>query len=178
VAPPRLPSNLFRPSLKRVAVVFDADDASDVTDAEEFRTLSQRVGVNVHILGVRDLKGVRAALKAVERDRAQVLIVFDDPLTDLHREPIMRFADGRIPVISDGRDWSQAGALLTYAPNFYDMWRRGAVYVDKILKGTKPGDLPIEQPTKFELVVNVKTAKELGITIPESILLRADEVIR
>ena len=166
------------PNLQRVDVIFDADDASDNTDAEEFRALAHRVGVSVHTLGVRNLKDIRAALKTIERDRVQALIVFDDPLTDLHREPIMRHTQRRFPVISDGRDWAKSGAVLTYAPNYYEMWRRGAVYVDKIIKGAKAGDLAIEQPTKFELVVNLKTVKALGITIPESILVRADEVIR
>jgi putative ABC transport system substrate-binding protein len=166
------------PNISRIDVVFDADDASDVADAEEFRRLARRVEITARTLGVRDLKGVHEALKTIDRDRAQALIVFDDPLTDLHREPIMRFAQRRLPVISDGKDWAKAGAVLTYAPNYYEMWRRGAVYVDKIIKGAKAGDLAIEQPTKLELVVNLKTAKALGITIPESILLRADEVIR
>ena len=92
---------------------------------------------------------------------------------------IAGFASYKVPVISDGKHFAEAGALLSYSPNFEDMWRRGAVYVDKkILKGAKPGDLPVEQPTKFELVVNLRTARALGITIPESILLRADEIVR
>ena len=104
--------------------------------------------------------------------------MIDSPLTEQYIDAIMRFAAHRLPTISEGKDWAEAGALLTYAPDYHNMWRRGATYVDKILKGATPGDLPIEQPTKFELVINLKTAKALGITIPESILLRADEVIR
>jgi putative ABC transport system substrate-binding protein len=83
-----------------------------------------------------------------------------------------------VPVISDGRRLAEAGALFTYNANYHEMWGRGALYVDKILKGAKPGDLPIEQPTKFELIINLRTAKALGITIPESLLLQADEIIR
>ena len=84
----------------------------------------------------------------------------------------------RVPVISGGRDMAESGALLTYSPDFLDMWKRSASYVDRILRGAKPGDLPIEQPTKFGLIVNLKSARALGITIPQSILVRADEVIR
>jgi hypothetical protein len=96
----------------------------------------------------------------------------------LHLDAIMRQAARRLPVVSEGRDWAKAGALITYGADYHDMWKHGAIFVDKILKGAKPGDLPIEQPTKFDLIVNMRAAKVLGITIPQSILLRADEVIR
>jgi len=100
-------------------------------------------------------------------------------LTVFLRERILTFATvTKLPVISEGRDSAEAGCLLSYGHQTSELWRRAAGYVDKILKGAKPGDLPIEQPTKFELVVNLKTAKALGIAIPESILLQANEVIR
>jgi putative ABC transport system substrate-binding protein len=83
----------------------------------------------------------------------------------------------RLPTMSEGRDWAEAGCLMSYAPNLHDLYRRAATYVDKILKGAKPADLPIEQPTKFEPIINLKTAKALGLTIPPSVLARADEVI-
>ena len=114
----------------------------------------------------------------IRREPAQVIIVLDTPLTELHEKLIMRSIKDRVPVVSEGSDWAKDGALLTYAANSYEPWKRSASYVDKILKGAKPEDLPIQQASKFELVVNLKTAKALGITIPESILLRADEVIR
>jgi putative tryptophan/tyrosine transport system substrate-binding protein len=105
-------------------------------------------------------------------------MIFDNPLTETHLDAIMRHAAHRLPVVSEGRDWPRAGALLSYGADYHDMWKHGAVFVDKILKGAKPGDLPIEQPTKFDLLVNMKTAKALGIAVPQSILVRADEVIR
>ena len=95
-----------------------------------------------------------------------------------HRRTIMETVAHRMPVITDGQNFAQAGALLTYSVDWLDMFRRSAAYVDKILKGARPGDLPIEQPTKFNLVVNLKTATVLNIEVPETILVRADQVIR
>ena len=107
-----------------------------------------------------------------------MLIVLDSPLMTQHNRTIMDSVAHRLPVISQGRDFAKAGALLTYSVDWLDMFRRSAGYIDKIIRGAKPGDLPIEQPSKFDFVINLKTAKELGISIPESILLRADKVIR
>jgi putative ABC transport system substrate-binding protein len=134
--------------------------------------------MTVRNLPVGSLDNLRAALRTIHKERPQVLMVWSSPFLTQHRNMIMNSIAHRIPVISDGRFFSEAGALVTYSVDWPDMFRRSAGYVDKILKGAKPGDLPIEQPTKFELVVNLKTAKALGITMPESILLRADEVIR
>jgi putative tryptophan/tyrosine transport system substrate-binding protein len=101
------------------------------------------------------------------------------PLSVHHRSDIVRFAAGaRLPFISEGGDFAEAGALLSYGPSVIDMFERSALYAHKILRGAKPGDLPIEQPTVFQLVVNEKTAKALGVKIPEAILLQADEVVR
>jgi ABC-type uncharacterized transport system substrate-binding protein len=166
------------PNLRRLHVLFDATEPSAVSDVKELSTLARSVKVVLRALGVSSLEEIQAAFRTIETDRPQALIVFDNALTEQYIDVIMRFAAHRVPTISEGRDWAKAGALLTYAPDYHNMWKRGATYVDKILKGTKPADLPIEQPTKFELVVNLKTAKALGLTIPESILLRADEVIR
>ena len=119
-----------------------------------------------------------AAFLVISRAHAQALYVFDDGFFANNRSTIVALAsESRLPVFGD-RPFLEAGALIWYGANFGDLYRRSAGYVVKILKGAKPGDLPIEQPTKFELVINLKTAKALGITIPESILLRADEVIR
>jgi len=110
--------------------------------------------------------------------RVQALYVCTDPLTNLYRDQINAFAlDARLPTIHDVRNFVEAGGLISYGPNFSDQFRRAADIVNKILRGARPGDIPVEQAEKFELVVNLKTAKALGLTIPESFLLRADEVI-
>jgi len=102
----------------------------------------------------------------------------DDPLIQSQRARIVEFArQQRLPLMAEFRPMTEAGGLMSYGPNQIDLWRRAAAYVDKIFKGAKPADLPVEQPTKFELVVNLRTAKEIGIELPTSILLRADEVI-
>ena len=120
------------------------------------------------------------AFSAVTKGRAQALIVpAGNPVTVARRDLVASFAQrSRLPSIYGAREYVDAGGLMSYGPSLSDMYRRAAVYVDKILKGAKPADLPVEQPTKFELVINLKTAKALGITMPQSLLQRADEVIR
>ena len=114
----------------------------------------------------------------MKKERSGGLIVLGDPVIGIHRRQIVDLAaEARLPAISTTRESVEAGGLMSYGTNFPELWRRTATYVDKILKGAKPADLPVEQPTKFELVINMKTAKALGITIPQSILLRADKVI-
>jgi putative ABC transport system substrate-binding protein len=166
------------PGLRRAVVMFEAIGFLE-SGANEFRTLAQGVGVTIYPVGVRNLDEIETALKAMQRNRPQALILWGTPMMYEHGFRIIAgSASYKVPVISDGRVFAEAGALLTYNANLHEMWKRSALYVAKILKGAKPGDLPIEQPTRFELIVNLKTAKALGITIPESILLRADEVIR
>jgi len=115
----------------------------------------------------------------VNRARAQALYVIEDPFFHTHRTTLLKLVSkAKLPAIYGQRGFSDEGGLMSYGAHFADLFRRAAGYVDKILKGSKPGDLPIEQPNKFELIVNLKTAKALGLTIPQSILLQADEVIR
>jgi len=116
---------------------------------------------------------------ALHRARAQALIVMSDPMTVAQRKRIVELAASHhLPAIYALREFIEAGGLSSYATSLVDQYRRASSYVDKILKGAKPGDLPVEQPTKFELVINLKTAKALGLTIPQTLLLRADEVIQ
>jgi putative ABC transport system substrate-binding protein len=145
----------------------------------QFRALARKLGVSVQPYEVNNLQQMQDALKSVDRDhRSQVIIVWSAALFTFHRQTIFDVAAHPFLTISDSREYAEAGALLTYGPSGTDMYRRSAAYVDKILKGARPGDLPIEQPTKFELIVNLRTAQALGMTIPESILVRADEVMR
>jgi len=127
---------------------------------------------------VRSSKDLEQALAQVRNGHCDRLYVFEDPVFRSNSK-VMDFASGaRPPAVYGGIEFVTRGGMMSYGPSSSEMFRHAAVYVDKILKGAKPGDLPIEQPTKFELAINLKTAKALGITIPESILLRADEVIR
>ena len=125
------------------------------------------------------LAGTKLALEAVTPGQMAMLTVFDDPLVFNHRPQIVEFAaQRRLPALYGHREWVESGGLMSYGPSFVAIFRRAAAYVDKILKGTKPADLPIERPAKFELVINLKTAKALGLTIPPILLFQADEVIK
>jgi putative tryptophan/tyrosine transport system substrate-binding protein len=166
------------PGLKRLGLLFDPTDPTAVVDAKSFRTVTEGVQVILRTYPVRNIEEIRQALREIYKERHQALIVWNSPLILVHRKLIMEFTSRRLPVISEGRDLAEAGALLTYSANFVEIWKRSASYVDRILKGVKPADLPIEQPTSFELLVNQRTARALRLSVPESILLRADEILR
>jgi len=135
--------------------------------------------MELSIVSVRTPEEIGPAFSAMTRTHAEALYMLGDAFFNSHRTTFLKLASkARLPVISVSSQFVDAGALMSYGPSFGDLFRRSAGYVDKILKGAKPGDLPIEQPTQFELVINLKTAKALGIMIPKSILLQADEVIR
>jgi putative ABC transport system substrate-binding protein len=166
------------PGLKRIGLLFDPTDPDAVADADSFRTVTEGVEVLLRSYPVRNIEEIQQALREIDRERPQALMVWNSPLILVHRKLIMEFTSHRLPVISEGRDLAEAGALLTYSANFVEIWERSASYVDRILKGAKPADLPIEQPTFFELLVNQRTAQALRLSVPESILLRADEILR
>ena len=167
------------PRIARVAVVWNPATPYHPKAVEELKAVAPSLAIELNFVGSRTPEEFGPAFSAVSRARAQALYVIVDALFFTHRTTLLKLASkARLPAIYSERIWADEGGLMSYGANYADQLRRSAAYVDKILKGAKPGDLPIEQPTKFELVVNLKTAKALGLTIPESILLRADEVIR
>ena len=140
---------------------------------------ARSLGVQLQLLEARAPNEFDGAFAAMAKERVGALLVVADTVFNLHRTRLADLAAGsRLPAAYGVRESVEAGGLMSYGASFLDLYRRSAVYVDKILKGAKPGDLPVEQPTKFELVINLKTAKALGLTIPQSLLQRADEVIQ
>ena len=169
----------LRPKLTRLAVLFDSHDRVAQLESEIVTRAARKAKVTVVSFDVHGLTDVRAAFASMAKSRPQALHVVQTAITASLREQIADHAmKVRVPMISGERSMAEAGGVLTYGPKLAPVLRRGAAYVDRILRGAKPQDLPIEQPTEFELVVNLKTAKALGLAIPQSILLRADEVIR
>jgi len=167
------------PRLTRVAVLWNPATPFHPKAMEDLKAAAPSLAMELSFAGARTPEEMRPAFSAMARTRAEALYVLGDAFFSSQRTTLLELAfKARLPVISVSRGFVDVGALMSYGPDFGDLYRRSAGYVDKILKGVKPSDLPIEQPTKFELVVNLKTAKTLGIAIPESILLQADEVIR
>jgi putative ABC transport system substrate-binding protein len=157
--------------------MFDADYSSAVRGANEIQTTARTLGIEGVLVGIRRAEDIAPAVETL-KTQADALYVVVDNLVSSNRTRIISLALGaRLPTIFNTRDYVQAGGLMSYGPDFRDQFRRTADLVDKILRGTKPGDIPVEQPTKFELVVNLTTAKVLGLTIPVSFLSLADEVI-
>jgi putative ABC transport system substrate-binding protein len=167
------------PALSPVAVLWNPGDASATLSFKETQAAARALGVQLLSLEARGPNDFARAFEGAVRGQARALTVLSDALMFNYRTRIVELAiERRLPAVHTHRGWAEAGALLSYGPDFADLWRRAAGYVDKILKGAKPGDLPVEQPTKFDLVINLKTAKALGLTIPQSLLGRADEVIQ
>jgi putative ABC transport system substrate-binding protein len=166
------------PRLARVALLWNAANTYSARVFEQVQAASGTLGIEVQSLELRQPDDFDGAFETVQRQHSDALMTVEDPLTFNHRKRIADFAAGQqLPSLSGLSEFAAAGGLMSYGANQDDVVRRAAGYVDKILKGAKPADLPVEQPTKFELVINLKTAKALGITIPSSLLARADEVI-
>jgi putative ABC transport system substrate-binding protein len=166
------------PSIVRIAVLWNGNASGHRLQIKEMEQAVPAMGIVLQSHPMLNASELDGALQAVGQERAQAIVTMDDPLVQSQRVRIVAFAMGQgIPVMGEFRPVTEAGGLMSYAPNQLDMWRRAASYVDKILKGAKPADLPVEQPTKFELVINLKTAKALGLTVPASLLATADEVI-
>ena len=167
------------PQISRVAVLWNPTNAVfQAQMLKEAQTAAAALRLQLQALGVRNAGEFEPAFAAITQERADALLVFADPLLALHQARIIDFAlKHRLPAIYGIKEYATAGGLMMYGPNMEGQFRKAASYVDRILKGAKPADLPVEQPTQFELVINLKTAKALDITIPTTLLGRADEVI-
>ena len=168
------------PKISRVASLWNpANPVFQAIQRKEAEATARALGVQLHILEARGADEIDRAFTAMAKERMKALVVLGDPVFTTHRKRIAGLAAKQhLATVSGTREYVEAGGLMAYGPSFPDMYRRAAVYVDKILKGAKPADLPVEQPTKFELVINLKTAKQIGLTIPPNVLARADRVIR
>ena len=165
------------PQLRRLAIMFNADNTQPVPEMGETQAEARRLGLEVAPLAIRRAEDVGPAFQGLKA-RADALYVAVDQLIVANRAPILRSALGeRMPTIFSTSDFVRNGALISYGPSYSDLFRHSADLVDKILRGTKPADIPVEQPTKFELVINLTTANALDLKIPPSLLARADEVI-
>ncbi|HWP56409.1 MAG TPA: ABC transporter substrate-binding protein [Candidatus Acidoferrales bacterium] len=167
------------PGLARVAILWNAANPDKARDVEETQHQAKALGLELQLLEVRDVSDFPGAFQSATRKRAGALLILADSLTSTHQGRIVELAaKSRLPAMHEQREFVEAGGLMAYGPNIVDLFRRVATYVDKILKGTKPADLPVEQPTQFELVLNLKTAKTIGVTIPAELLVRATKVIK
>jgi putative tryptophan/tyrosine transport system substrate-binding protein len=166
------------PNISHIAVLWNAASPIQIIEEREVRAAAQISGMKMLSLGVRTVEEIEDALTTIVRERPGGLLVLADRLFLHHRTRIMDFAvQRRLPGVHAYRELVEAGGLMSYGPSYADMHRRAASYVDRILKGSKPADLPVQAPVKFELVINLKAAKALGLEIPPTLLARADEVI-
>ena len=166
------------PELRRVAVLSNSAGPNHALMISNVTSAARALGVELLLLDVSSPGEFDGAFAAMSSERVEALFVFGDPMFGVHRARLAELAvQYRLPSMHTNRPHVEAGGLMCYGPSFPDLWRRAAAYVDKILKGARPADLPVEQPTKFELIINLRTAKAIGVEIPQSMLLRADEVI-
>jgi putative tryptophan/tyrosine transport system substrate-binding protein len=165
------------PGLHRVAIIANIGNPVVVLELGEVQQAARALGLEADTFEIRRAEDVLPAFKAL-KGRADALYVINDPLVNTNRVRIITLAlSTRLPTMHGSREHVEAGGLISYGPNYPDLFRRAADYVDKILRGAKPGDIPVEQPSKFDLIINLTTAKALDLSVPESFLLRADEVI-
>jgi putative ABC transport system substrate-binding protein len=166
------------PRTARVALLYNDQNAASVLAMRETQEWGRSLQTSVEPLGVHDEASLQAALSAVRSIKADALMTTADPLLASYRSRVVDFANEyRLIAMYGEREYVRAGGLMFYGTSTTDMWRHAATHVDRVLKGAKPGDLPVEQPTQFELMINLKTAKALGLTLPQSLLLRADQLI-
>jgi putative ABC transport system substrate-binding protein len=167
------------PSLSRVALLHNMGNPAAPPEWEETKTAARSLGLQAELLDVRGQDDLGRAFELAVRQHVDTLLIGFDGLTQMHQQTIVDLvARNKLPAVYPAREFVEAGGLIAYAVNYPDLYLRFASFVDKIFKGAKPAELPVQQPTKFELVINLKTAKVLGLTIPQSVLLRADELIQ
>jgi len=166
------------PQLIRVAVLWNAANPGHAMNVKEMETAAPQLGLQVFAIGIKRADELPTAIESAVNAQAGALFAIDDLVISSYQSQILELTRKvRLPVISQFRDFTVAGGLMAYGPNNDEMFRRAALFIDKIFKGTKPTDLPVQAPTKFELVINLKTAKALGLEVPPTLLARADEVI-
>ena len=167
------------PKVARVAFLWPSGGPRGNMPLTEMETAAKALGLKLQSLPVRGLDDFEPAFQAAKRDGAQALVTTPSPVMNTQLIRVLDFvAKNRLPAIYAAPEFVDAGGLMYYGPSYLELFRRAATYVDKILKGAKPADLPVEQPTKFELIINLKTAKQIGLTIPPNVLARADKVIK
>jgi putative ABC transport system substrate-binding protein len=167
------------PGLTRVTVLENSKEPGNAQSLSEIKLAANALKVTVQFVDVRDPQEIEKAFHAANQQRAQALLVLSSPIATSQRTRLANLAiKNRLPIMCQVSESVEAGGLMTYGVSTVDLWRRSTIYVDKILKGANPGDLPVEQPTKFDFIVNLKTAKQIGLTIPPHVLARADRVIR
>jgi putative tryptophan/tyrosine transport system substrate-binding protein len=167
------------PKVSRVAALLNPNHPFALVFKTEYEAAAQLMGIRLQSLEMREPTDLEQAFSAAKRERAEVLVTINSPLVTSQLKRIVDLAaKSRLPTMHQEGRWVEAGGLMSYGTDYAGLYRRAAVYVDKILKGTRPADLPVEQPTKFEFIINLKTAKQIGVTIPPNVLARADRVIR
>src|SRR5213596_772309 len=167
------------PKLSRVAMVWNKGNAGMALEAKATQDVAGPLGITLQDRGVEEPNELEVVFAVITKDRPDGFLALMDPVLNSYQKRILDFiAKNRLPAIFENQAWVEAGGLISYGANYADAFRRAATLMDKILKGTKPADIPVEQPTKFELVINLKTAKQIGLTIPDSVLFRADKIIK
>jgi putative ABC transport system substrate-binding protein len=167
------------PKASRMAVIFNPEASGPALEFKEMPVIARALGVKLQSVEVRKPAEFELAFSAIIREQSNAVVVLNDPLFSSNRKPIVELAaKSRLPTIYAEQEWVRVGGLMSYGANRTDLARRAATYVDKILKGAKPADLPVEEPTDFEFMINLKTAKQIGVTIARALLALADEVIQ
>jgi len=167
------------PGASRIAALNNPANPATAIVSKEINNAAQKLGLNIHFLDVRNTAEIESAFEAVPKLRANALVVLLDPLFIVNRKRIVDLAaKSALPAMFPWKEFVDAGGLMSYGPSLAELWQRAAIYVDKILRGAKPADLPVERPQKIAFIINLNTAKQIGLTIPPNVVVRADTVIR